>query len=317
MSFFANFKMTLNLFSLIPDHVFLNITRYLRADEVMNLKTVVDKTWIQYAFDNMRHFEMLVEKEDHDFEYYRNQLLRCGSDLRTFKFIKPYDKESLPYVMMKYIDGDISHRIADDKDEQEFAVKLAKQCPNIISFGQNMWDYERLHFVCNYILALEQSPKLTELSVGDGIESIKYAIKINEIANLCPNIVSMKILYGSTCSLGVHFTHFDRIKQLRLYNDLGPFAMISPTTYIRKCLNLAKLEFNFIFLGDLLDRCSNYYIQRDVEWLVHTLHDLSKLSEILISVKNDQIMDWIEAAFDAKRFKMVRRTSVYCEWQRI
>ena len=71
--------MTLNLLSLLPDHVYVKLTGYLRADEVNKLHTVVDESRTQMAFDNMRHFEILVEQED--IEFCCNQLLRCGSAL--------------------------------------------------------------------------------------------------------------------------------------------------------------------------------------------------------------------------------------------
>src|SRR5687768_10260934 len=112
-----------NVLICLPDRVFLNVARNWAANDLIALektfKILTDR--IDLAFKETKHFYANIKKEE--IGEMVAALLRCGPNLRTFKF---YDLESKKLTLA---DSDVEENILID-----WAEKLAEQCPNIEEF---------------------------------------------------------------------------------------------------------------------------------------------------------------------------------------
>lgn len=116
-----------NYLALLPEHVFIKIASYINVEDLIAIEEadVVESWVIDDAFLNLSSFCMKIsEINETTIALALNTLLRCGSHLRSFKFVNK-DNFQLTDVVLK--------------GKVDFIRELAARCPNLVTFDTNCY----------------------------------------------------------------------------------------------------------------------------------------------------------------------------------
>ena len=309
--------MALNLVASIPDHVFLKMASYLRADELVKLEIAIDIDRFQLAFDNIRHFNIRVDlregHEDYDTTYCRDLLLRCGSRLTSFKFWHSHL-------------GDITNQLLDYS--QEFADKLGRKCPNISEFNQDIW-FSSDDFIKMYLSALELPPKITKITLHErNMSGSTHLRDMVKFVNTCHELYSLTFFVEDdndnlTKSM-VKFDNYDGIKNV-YFEDRNNYSIENlkfPIEVIQKCPIIEKVE--FYFGNQQIDQKLG---EDEFRKLARVINRLPRFREITIRFKKSMnyhirkvkelFIEKFDDTIDSDRFKTTKRSDDFFKWQRV